>query len=163
MAELFYEILEKLGFGHPLHAVVVHVIIGPIIAMVAFALIAWVFNKPTLWKTARQLSVLSLVMWFPAVGIGVIDWLYFYNGNMEMPTIVWKSIGSAVLLVVLVLNVLLFRRLKAESRINLVLYLLAAILVGIIGMKGGDIVFGATVSQNADPVNRIQVEPIVPT
>jgi uncharacterized membrane protein len=143
MANALYSILNLFGYGHPLHPVVVHLVIGPTIAMVIFALVAWLFKKPVFWKTARQLNVLSFIMWFPAVTIGVLDWQHFYGGSPAMTEILWKSIGAGLLFLILLGNILLFRKLQPESRVHLVFYLAAAVTVGFVGLMGGNIVYGS--------------------
>lgn len=149
MADALYGFLQLFGYGHPLHPVIVHLVIGPVIAALLFYLAAWLFKKPALYRTARHLTVLSLIMWFPAVTMGVLDWLHFYGGSFSMADILYKSVGAGLLLLLLLGNIFLFKKIKPESQVHLVLYLAAAITVGFIGIMGGEIVYGGQKKQPA--------------
>lgn len=142
MGEALYAFLGALGYGHPLHPVVVHLIIGPVIAALLFSLTARLLRKPGFHRTARQLTVFSLIAWFPAVTVGVLDWLHFYGGTSAMVEFPAKIIGAGALLLILTGNIALFRRLAPGSPVHLALYLAAAITVGAIGLMGGNIVYG---------------------
>ncbi len=142
MANALYSFLHSFGFAHPLHPVLVHLVIGPIIAALLFYLIGWLFKKPTLYTTARQLNVFALVAWFPTVTMGVLDWIHFY-GAANIPEIRWKALGASVLLVLLVVNILLYKKIDKGSKIHLVLYLAAGLTVAFVGLMGGDLVYGS--------------------
>jgi uncharacterized membrane protein len=141
MANALYYFLGMFGFDHPLHEIIVPMVIGPVIAAPIFALIALWFKKPTLFKTARQLNVFGFVMWFPTVLVGFLDWSHFYGKTFDLPhdAIVIKLIGAGILFLILLGNILLFKKIQPESKIHLTLYLAGAIVVSVIGYFGGDI------------------------
>lgn len=141
MAEAFYAFLAFFDFTHPMHPVVVTLLIGPVMLAIMLQVVAHVFKKPEFFKTARHLTVAGLIFWFPTVIVGVIDWIYFYGASPDMEEILWKSIGAGFTFVFLISSVLLFKKKKEDSPIFLVLYLLAAAAVSFVGFKGGDIVF----------------------
>ncbi len=157
MANALYSFLKLFGFEHPLHPVLVHMVIGPVIAALLFYLIAWIFKKPALYSTARQLNVFALIAWFPTVTMGVLDWLHFYGGA-NIPEIMYKSIGAGVLLIILVTNVVLFKKIDKGSKIHLVLYLAAGLTVAFIGLMGGNLVYGSKpASVAATPITKAAV------
>jgi uncharacterized membrane protein len=141
MGNLIYGILEKFGYGHPLHPVLVHLVIGPIIAGFVLALVAWIFRKPALFRTARHLSVFAFVCWFFTAGMGIVDWTYIYKsaGMMEITA---KAILTAILFIFLLGTIILQRMLKDDSKIPIIFYGLAVVCVILLGFFGGNIVYG---------------------
>ena len=60
MIENIYAALQKVGFTHPLHPVLVHVPMGMIIGMFVFSLLGLKWKKGYLQQTAYHCSVLAL-------------------------------------------------------------------------------------------------------
>lgn len=145
MGDFLYSVLHFVGYGHRLHPVITHLIIGPIIAALIFQIVALVFNKPGFFKTARQMTVLGFIFWFPTVLVGVIDWQTYYGSATNMLTINMKAIGAGFIFVFLLLSIILFKKVKENSPLLLILYALSAGGVGMVGYFGGDLVeAGAT-------------------
>lgn len=144
MADALYAILNFVGYAHPFHPVITHLIIGPVIGAFLVHVFGLLFKKPVLFRTARHLTVLGLVFWFPTVLIGVLDWVFYYAASPEMIAILYKSIGAGILLVVLITTVILFKKLKQDSPVILALYLASTILLAVIGYFGGEIVFSSS-------------------
>ena len=140
MADLIYRILRGIGFLHPLHPVLVHVTTGSVVAAFLFGVVAWIFNKPNLYTTARHSVVLALISSFFTVFMGFMDWLLFFDG-LSSPTITTKITLSGSLVVLLIFTVFFNRRVKAESKISLVFYTLAFINVVALGIYGGNLVY----------------------
>ena len=146
MDTVFYNLLQAIGYGHPLHPVLTHLVIGPVIAALLFALMGWIAKRPTFFRTARHMTVLAFIFWFFAAGIGVIDWIHFYNASTDIPQIQIKAIVAGILLVILVVTIVLNRRWPEDSKRPILLYLLAVACVVILGFEGGDLVFGSHTS-----------------
>ena len=144
MADLIYGLLGIFGMGHPMHPVIVHMVIGPVIAVFFFFCIALWFKKPGLFKAAHWLTIFALVFWFFTVGMGVIDWIYFYGASGAMVEIAIKFALAGVLLFTLILAIYLKakQRVKENSPILLIIYLISVLLCVGLGLKGGDIVYG---------------------
>lgn len=142
MDQMFYDLLGLAGFSHPLHPVLITMVVGPTIASFLFAAVAFFLKKPDYYRTSRQLTVVAFVFWFPTVAVGLIDWFHFYGGSTNMAEINIKLILAGVLFVVLLANILLFPQGKSQPLIPLVLMLIATGLVSSLGYYGGEIVFG---------------------
>ncbi len=142
MDQLFYGLLGSVGFNHPLHPVLITMVVGPVIASFLFAAMAFLFKKPAFYKTSRQLTVIGFIFWFPTVAVGIIDWVHFYGASPKMAEITIKLILAAVLFVVLLGNILLFRKDNDRPVVTLVLTLAGTVLVSALGFFGGNIVFG---------------------
>jgi uncharacterized membrane protein len=144
MDQLFYDVLGLVGFAHPLHPVLITMVVGPVIASFLFAAVAFFFRKPEFYRTSRQLTVIAFLFWFPTVAVGILDWMHFYGGSTKMAAIPIKAVFAGVLFVVLLGNILLFKRGESQPLIPLVLLFLATVTVGVLGYYGGEIVFGGT-------------------
>src|SRR5262245_29090663 len=110
MHELMYNIAGFFGFEHPLHPLVTHLVIGPVVASLIFGVIAWIWKKPVFWKTARYMTVLGFVFWFVTVFFGIIDWNQFYGGSTSMIQITMKLIFAGVLFLLLLVALLIQRK-----------------------------------------------------
>ena len=144
MADLIYGFLGIFGYGHPIHPVIVHLVIGPVIAAFFFYALGLYFKKTILLKSAHLLSIFALVFWFFTVGMGVIDWIYFYGASGAMIEIAIKFALAGILLFTLVLAIYLRakNRVKEDSKLLLVIYLASVLLCVGLGIQGGDIVYG---------------------
>jgi len=142
MAQFFYDLLGLVGFAHPVHPVLITMVVGPVIAAFLFNAVAFVFKKPEFHQTSRQLTVVAFIFWFPTVAVGLIDWVHFYGGATNMPEISAKFVLAGILFVLLLGNILLFKKGKDQPLIPLVLMFLATVNVSALGYFGGEIVFG---------------------
>ena len=142
MDQLFYDLLGLVGFAHPLHPVLITMVVGPVIASFLFAAVAFFFRKPEFYKTSRQLTVVAFIFWFPTVAVGIIDWIHFYGASTKMTEINAKLVLAGVLFLVLLGNILLFKAGENKPLIPLLLMLVATGLVSALGYFGGNIVFG---------------------
>jgi uncharacterized membrane protein len=149
MDQLFYDLLGLAGFAHPLHPVLITMVVGPVIASFLFAAIAFFFKKPDFYKTSRQLTVVAFIFWFPTVAVGIIDWVHFYGGSTKMTEINIKLVLAGILFLVLLGNMLLFKAGEKTPLIPVLLMLVATGLVSALGYFGGDIVFGGATKASA--------------
>ena len=143
MDQLFYNALGLVGFAHPLHPVLITMVVGPVIASFLFAAVAFLFQKPDFYKTSRQLTVVAFIFWFPTVAVGILDWIHFYGASTKMAEISMKLILAGVLFLVLLGNILLFKAGRKRPLIPVIFMLAATGLVSALGYFGGNIVFGS--------------------
>jgi len=143
MADLFYRIVGALGYHHPLHPVLTHLVIGPVVAAFVFELIGVIRKKESFRRTAWYLSIFALVAWVFTVTNGFFDWIHFYNMS-TIREITIKIVLSGVLLVILISVVTVHRQLSERSIIPLILLTLATVNVGALGFFGGNLVYGGS-------------------
>ena len=141
MGNFIYNTLGSVGFTDPLHPILTHLVIGPVIAALLIALFAWIFNKPAGFRTARHLTVFSFVMWFFTVAMGFLDWKHFQSGQL-IHAIIMKFILASVLFLILLATILVNRRLPLESKIPIIFYALSTACVLALGYYGGSLVYG---------------------
>lgn len=141
MIESTYQILEKIGYTHPLHPPLTHLVMGLVIGAFLFGLVAMLFNRETLAQTARHCIVLALIALPPTVIVGFMDWQHRFAGGWRFE-IIMKIILAALLLVLLVMAIVLGLRSEGEAKQTLLLYTLCFVTVMGIGYLGGELVFG---------------------
>ncbi len=143
LEDIIYGIAKAVGYAHPIHPVLTHLVIGPVLVAFVFAVLGWIFMKPTLRHAARLLTVFAFVLWFFTFAMGLIDWRHFYGGSLAIFEIRMKLILAGVLFLLLLATIALNRRLPEGSRIPLILYTLSALTVIGLGYYGGSLVFGS--------------------
>ena len=140
MIESIYAALEKVGFTHPLHPVLVHVPMGMIIGMFLFSLIGLTWKKGFLLQTAYHCSILALISILPVILAGLMDWQHRLNGDWKTLIII-KMALSCVLTLLLVYAVIIRNR-GASPRHLLLVYALCLACAGGLGYSGGQLVYG---------------------
>ncbi len=140
MPNAIYSVLNALGLPHPLHPILVHITLGAVVASFLFGIIAWIFNRPVLYTTARHSIVLGFVSAFFTIFMGFMDAFQF--GWWLTERIVIKIVLSGVLMLLLLATILVGRRLKKDSKIPLIFYTAAVVNVLAIGFFGGYLVYG---------------------
>ncbi len=141
MIDLFYELLEKIGYTHPVHPAFTHIPMGLIIGVFIFALVALIFRRNILSSVAyRRIILLALIFTFPTALFGYTDWQHFYDGDWLFPIKI-KLALTGVLIVLLFIAVFLGRKKEAETKSSLAIYALCLIVVTALGYFGGQLVF----------------------
>jgi uncharacterized membrane protein len=140
MVEKLYAFLEKIGYSHPLHPMFTHVPIGMVIGMVVFSFLAIFWKNKTFDLTAFHCSVLALVAVVPVVGLGILDWLHFQQGEWSS-LIIAKMILAPILTILLIVSIVMKRKGASPGKMLLV-YLLCLACAGGLGYAGGQLVYG---------------------
>jgi len=140
MIESLYKILEKVGFGHPLHPMLTHVPMGLVIGMVVFSLLGLIWRNKQFDKTAYHCSVLAFLGIFPVISAGITDWLQFMEGQW-ITFIIIKMILATLLTIILAFSIIQKRKGGKPGTIFL-LYLLCLACAGGLGYSGGELVYG---------------------
>jgi uncharacterized membrane protein len=141
MIEAIYRTLNSLGYTHPLHPTLTHVVIGMVIGGFVLALVAWVFNRPGLAQSGGHCMALALIFLFPTAALGYADWQHFYGGAWLFP-IKMKLVLAVVLLVLLILALGVRRGTKVVSGKTVAVYGLGLLTVVAMGYFGGELVWG---------------------
>lgn len=139
MVELFYNILEAIGYEHPVHPIFVHFTVGLTVAAFVFAGIAWFGKRPQLNITARHSINFAIIAYVFTVLFGFFDWIHFYGSAWIFP-IQMKVILAAVLLPLLIVAYMLNKRQDSERPL-LWIYLLSAVDVIVIAYFGAELVY----------------------
>jgi uncharacterized membrane protein len=140
MIEGLYAFLEKVGFNHPLHPIMVHIPMGMVIGSVLFSLVGMMWKKENLSQTAYHCSVVALIFIIPTLISGILDWQGKLGGEWET-LIILKMILGVVLTGLLALSVV-FKNQGADSKKMLIIYILCMACAGGLGFSGGELVYG---------------------
>jgi uncharacterized membrane protein len=141
MIDSFYEVLDKIGFAHPVHAPLTHTPMGLIIGVFIFALVALLSRRTILPTMAyRRIILLALIFTLPTALFGYTDWQHFYDGDWLFPIKI-KLFLTGVLIVLLFIGVIFGRKKEAETKSSLAIYTLCLLVVTALGYFGGQLVF----------------------
>jgi mono/diheme cytochrome c family protein len=143
MIDLFYRVLNSLGYHHPVHIMFTHIPIGLVVGAFIFFLVAIIFARKSLVLTARHASILAFIFVFPTILFGVFDWLHFYNGVL-FPAIKAKMGLASGILVVLAAGIILGGEVKIRNAVMTVVYALAFLCAVGLGFFGAEVVGGPT-------------------
>jgi uncharacterized membrane protein len=141
MLNSIYATLARIGYHHPLHPAVTHIPVGLVIGAFIFSLVAWIFNRESIARSARHCIIVALLAVPPAALLGFMDWQHFYAGA-SLPPIRIKMILAAVLAVLLLVAWMVSR--KENRNLGRLTFVLGLCLVTVtaLGFFGGELVYG---------------------
>jgi uncharacterized membrane protein len=141
MTEQVYGFLRQIGYDHPLHPALTHVVVGTVIAAFIFMLTARLTRNAAYIQSTRHCIGLALIF-TPLVALaGYLDWQHFFGGAWLWPIRV--KIGlAAVLGVVLILAHVMHKGRPLASWRMIAINLLAMGVVIALGYFGGELVHG---------------------
>jgi uncharacterized membrane protein len=141
MIDLFYELLEKIGYTHPVHPAFTHIPMGLIIGAFIFSLVALVFRRNILPPVAyRRIILLAFIFTFPTALFGYTDWQHFYDGDWIFPIKI-KLALTALLMILLFIGLIFDKKKQPETKGLLTIYTLCFLVIAAIGYFGGQLVF----------------------
>ncbi len=141
MIDTIYQLLEKIGYLHPLHPAITHIPVGLVMGGFVFGLCALLFRRQNFLQTAQHCMVLALIALLPTMILGVMDWQYRFAGAWLFP-IQMKLALAFLLLILLVAAVMIGRKTGPASKKVFVLYGLCVVVVIGLGYYGGELVYG---------------------
>ena len=141
MVDFVYELLDRLGYSHPIHPPLTHIPMGLVVGVFIFVLLALLFRRPILSSTAyRRIILLALLTCIPTALFGYMDWQHFYDGAWILPIRI-KLVLTGALIILLLIAYLLGRRKESETKGMLGIYFLCLLSVTILGYFGGQLIF----------------------
>jgi uncharacterized membrane protein len=146
----FYRFVRSLGYPHPIHPALVHMVIGLTAGAFVFAWVAFLFKRPAVARSARLCMILALLFWFPVVLFGLMDWQHFLKGVWFFP-ITMKLILAAVLFVLVLMALFLGSKGKEGARGLLVVYTLSFLTIVGLGWFGAELVYTNTAQPVPEP------------
>ena len=141
MIDQIYQLLEQIGFAHPLHPAMTHIPMGMVMGSFVFTASYIVLRKPDLLKTAHYCVILALLGVVPTAVLGFMDWQYKFEGE-------WSGIILTKIILFFVFTFLLFITYQAGRRENTattkLLFLNVLLLANAIGLgfMGGELQYG---------------------
>ena len=148
MLVLFYGFLKSMGIEGPVHGLMTPMPIGLATGALFFFLAAILFKRSSLILSARHASILALAFAFPAIVLGVFDWIHFYHGAL-MPAIVVKMGLSLALLVLLGAGIIVGSEVKPHNIAMTTIYVLCFATVTALSCLGASVAYGRGGSESA--------------
>jgi len=140
MIDSLYALLGKFGYIHPLHPPFTHGPIGAVIVAFCFGLGMFFWRGKNLLQSAYHAVIIALVLFFPTVLAGIMDWQYYYAGAWIFP--IQMKIALATLLFVLLSITLIVGRIPdIRPSIMMLLFMLCLFNVMGLGYFGGKLVY----------------------
>ena len=139
MIELVYQLLEQIGFTHPLHHAITHLPMG--MAMGAFFFGLASLRYESLAATARHCAVLGVIFVPPTFVLGIFDWQHYYDGDWS-GLFITKFVLAGLLTVLLLAAAMVGGGERNDSKLRLVLYALCLFTAVGLGYIGGEIGYG---------------------
>ena len=139
MIEFLYNLLNQVGFTHPLHPAITHLPMG--MAMGAFLFSVGSLKYAELAKTAHHCVILGLIFVLPTMFLGILDWQYFYQGDWTGP-IIAKFILAIALTVLFIAAIKVGSGESENPRLRILLYALCLLTAIGLGFSGGEIQYG---------------------
>lgn len=139
MIELLYQLLERIGFTHPLHPAITHLPMG--LTMGAFFFTLASFRYAALATTARHCAVLAVIFVPFTIIAGVLDWQHFYDGDWSVLFIA-KFVLAGLLPLLLLTALALGNTERDNFKLSIVLYALCLFNAVALGYLGGEIGYG---------------------
>ena len=141
MTAFIYDLLNKIGYTHPLHPAIVHFPIGVAMVAVIALLIAHKSSNGAYATTAYHCQVFGLVSVPLTMFVGYMDWQQFYNGAPNGHIHIKILLGFA-LMAAFAYSALVGRKGNLMSR-KFTLSTVAGLLLAIgIGFVGGELQYG---------------------
>ena len=142
MIETLYQILENVGYTHPIHPPLTHMPTGLVVGALVLGLLAALLRRQAFAVSARHCFILALVFVFPTVFFGYTDWVHYYDGIWTFPVKVKFALSGALTLL-LIAGIYLNYREGSSMKSILTIYFLAVLAVAGLGYYGGNLVFGS--------------------
>jgi uncharacterized membrane protein len=147
--DLLYQLLEKIGYTHPIHPPLAHMPIGLVVGALLLSLAGWWLQRSDWLAAGRYCVVIALIFLVFTALTGCLDWQHYYAGAW-LPAIKIKLILTGVLLVLLLLLVTLTWQGEAGARRGLPLYALGLLAVVGLGYYGGQLNLSGTCAPPAE-------------
>jgi uncharacterized membrane protein len=141
MFNAFYELLDKIGYLHPIHPAMTHMPIGLVVGSLFISITGLLFARLPMVRASYYTLVLAFIFWFPTVTFGLMDWQRYYGGAWLNP-IKMKLILASVLFVLLLAGVILGYREERRGKVLIGVYFLSFMTVTGLGYFGGQLVYG---------------------
>jgi uncharacterized membrane protein len=141
MVEMIFELLNKVGFEHPLHPAITHIPMGMAMGAATFRLASFLPKMKFLAKTGYHCAMFGILGIFPTAFTGYLDWQHTYGGELEF-LIILKMILAVVLFGLFTAIGFLDDPENPKIDYKTILYLLIIFVAIGLGFSGGELQYG---------------------
>jgi len=140
MIETIYNLLEKIGYVHPIHPPFTHGPIGAVIVAFCLGLAFLFLRRQNLMLSAYHAVIIAFMLFIPTVLAGIMDWQHFYSGAWIFP-IKMKIALATSLFILLSITLIVFQIKDVSPSILIMLFTLCFFNVMGLGYFGGQLVY----------------------
>lgn len=140
MLETLYNLLEKIGYIHPIHPPFTHGPIGAVIVAFCLGLAVLLWRRQNLLLSAYHAVIIAFILLIPTVLAGVMDWQHYYSGAWIFP-IQMKIALAITLLILLSITLIVFRIADVRPSMMIMLFTLCLFNVMGLGYFGGQLIY----------------------
>ena len=141
MIEALYDILEAVGYTHPLHPAVIHMPVGLTLGGFIFLVYGMMFKRADVLRASWYCAFSALVWAVPAAVFGYADWRRYYAGAW-LPPVMAKLLLAPLLAVCLGVTAYLGPKKENSIRFSAGMYAACCMLVIGLGFFGAELVYG---------------------
>lgn len=142
--ERLYQLLDAVGYVHPLHPSITHIPVGLVIGAFLLGAISFLFRHKMTARAAHYCTIIAFIFIFPTVLLGYMDWQHFFAGGWLQPIKI-KLVLAGVLLILTFIALVAGRGGETTSRGVAVMYTLCLVTVLALGFFGGQLVYSGKV------------------
>jgi mono/diheme cytochrome c family protein/uncharacterized membrane protein len=142
--ERFYQLLDAIGFTHPVHPVVKEISVGLVIGAFLLGVLSLLFRHQMAGRAARYCMIVAFIFMFPAMLLGYMDWQHYFAGGWLNPVKI-KLILGGILLILAFVAIVAGRGGEKTSPGVALLYTLCLVTVLGLGFFGGQLVYSGKV------------------
>jgi mono/diheme cytochrome c family protein len=138
--ERFYQLLDAIGFTHPLHPVMKEISVGLVMGAFLLGGVSLLFRHQMAGRAARYCMIVAFIFMFPAILLGYTDWQHYFAGGWLNPVKI-KLILAGILLVLAFIAIVADKGGERTSSRVALLYTLCFVAVLGLGFFGGQLVY----------------------
>ena len=140
MIEAIYNLLEKIGFIHPIHPPFTHGPIGAVFVAFFLGLAVLIWRRQNLLLSAYHAVIIAFILLIPTVLAGIMDWQHYYSGAWIFP-IKMKIALATSLFILLSITLIVYQIKDVRPSILMLLFTLCLFNVMGLGYFGGQLVY----------------------
>ena len=149
MIETIYNLLEKIGFIHPIHPPFTHGPIGAVFVAFLLGLAVLIRRRQNLLLSAYHAVIIAFILLIPTVLAGIMDWQHYYSGAWIFPIKVKVALATS-LFILLSITLIVFRIKAVRPPILITMVTLCFFNVMGLGYFGGQLVFEGRIPAVSD-------------
>jgi uncharacterized membrane protein len=140
MIDKIYQLLNNMGYAHPLHPALTHAPVGAVIIAFCLMAVGLLWRRPNLFSSAYHALTVGFVLLIPTVILGILDWQHYYAGAWVFP-IQMKVALASLLFILLSITLIVGRNSKVHPATMMCLCTFCLFNVMGLGFFGGELVF----------------------
>ncbi len=141
MVEMIFDLLNSVGFRHPLHPGLTHIPMGMAMGAATFRFASFIPKMKVLAKTGYHCVILGILGILPTAFTGYLDWQHTYGGTLEFLIILKMVLATVLLGLMAAIGIWDDSENPKFNHITIFYLLLVFVAIGL-GFSGGELQYG---------------------